>query len=127
MLKSTKENLKKVEGLLKECGYRVRYGKGNFHAGNCLLDEQRMVVINKLYSIEAKMGILLQLIPNLNLKVENLSPKNKSLLIELSPKAEALFQQETENTDTSNDPKPIEETEESQEASPTVEESNEIT
>ena len=88
MSKSKKEQLqelKKLETLLKEVNYKVRYGKGNFHAGHCLLEEQRNIVINKLYSVEAKTGILLQLIPSLKINSTTLSNKSKELLQEIYP------------------------------------------
>ena len=133
MLKSTKESLKKLEGLFKEGGYKVRYGKGNFHAGNCLLDEQKMIVVNKLYTLEAKMGILLQLLPSLDLKTDNLSSKNKTLLVELVPEKAALFQEEPETetppqeTEVLEAPDSLETSDETEttEASDDVEESDE--
>ena len=107
MSKSKKEQLqelKKLETLLKEVNYKVRYGKGNFHAGHCLLEEQRNIVINKLYSVEAKTGILLQLIPSLKINSTTLSNKSKELLQEIYPdmitKEEEL--PETVDTDDTN-------------------------
>jgi len=107
MSKSKKEQLqelKKLETLLKEVNYKVRYGKGNFHAGHCLLEEQRNIVINKLYSVEAKTGILLQIIPSLNINAATLSNKSKELLQEIYPdmitKEEEL--PETVDTDDTN-------------------------
>ena len=73
MLKATPHNLKKLETIYKESGYRVRYGKGNFQAGYCILDDQYQIVVNKFYSIEIKMGILTDLLTKVNLDVSNLS------------------------------------------------------
>ena len=39
MFKYTKHQLKKIEGLLEEIGYTIRYEKGNFQSGiNSLFD-----------------------------------------------------------------------------------------
>jgi len=73
MLKATQHNLKKLETVFKESGYRVRYGKGNFQAGYCIIDEQNQIVINKFYSIEIKMGILTDLLSKVELDAERLS------------------------------------------------------
>ena len=76
MLKATDHNLKKLETIFKESNYRVRYGKGNFHAGYCILDDQRQIVVNKFYSIEIKMSILTDLLSEVNIDPEKLSYAN---------------------------------------------------
>lgn len=52
-------NLKKLEKLMKALGFQVRYGRGNFQSGFCLLDEQNMLVINQFFDTQARMQALL--------------------------------------------------------------------
>jgi hypothetical protein len=59
-------NLKKLEGLFEEAKYIVRYEKGNFSAGHCILEEKRIVVINKFYTLENKINCMLDIVQLLN-------------------------------------------------------------
>ena len=72
--------MKKVEGLFKSSGYIIRYGKGNFKAGYCILEDKKIVVINKYYSVEAKINCLLDILPNLEINEENLTEQERSFL-----------------------------------------------
>ncbi len=47
-----KDHLKALESVIEEMGFRVRYERGNFNAGACLLKGQKVIVINKHYSVE---------------------------------------------------------------------------
>ena len=73
MLKANKANLKKIENLFKEAGYRVRYGKGNFQAGYCINAHQKQVIVNKYYHLEAKFSLLIEILQGLEVNPENLS------------------------------------------------------
>ncbi len=54
-------NLKKLEILLKEAGYTLRYEKGNFNSGYCLLKDKRIVIINKYFTDDVKFQKLLDI------------------------------------------------------------------
>lgn len=88
-MKFTKHTLKKVETLFKEVGYTVRYGKGNFQAGACILDGKDIVVVNKFFDTEARINSLLDILNQIDYTVEDLSKPSQSLLskIQLEIKA----------------------------------------
>jgi hypothetical protein len=67
MLSLTANTLEKLESLLKSAGYRVRYEKGNFKTGACLLLSSRMVVVNKFSNLESKIQALKDLIQELDI------------------------------------------------------------
>ncbi len=48
--------------LLKTTGYKVRYEKGNFRTGACLLQNSRIIVVNKYSNLESKIIALNELI-----------------------------------------------------------------
>ena len=73
MLKANKTNLKKLENLYKEAGYRVRYGKGNFQAGYCINAQQKQIVVNKFYPLEVKFSLLTDIIQDISINLEELS------------------------------------------------------
>ncbi|MEY2829901.1 MAG: hypothetical protein RIQ33_1759 [Bacteroidota bacterium] len=59
--------LKKLEGILEEARFIVRYEKGNFNAGHCLLEDKRIVVINKFFTLENKINCLIDIINMVNI------------------------------------------------------------
>jgi hypothetical protein len=50
---------------LKECSYEVRYEKGNFKSGYCLLEAKKVVVINKFSTLESRIQALVEILQNL--------------------------------------------------------------
>ncbi len=83
MLNFTKHNLKKIEELFEEIGYQVRYEKGNFQSGYCMVEARKIVVINKFYDTEARINVLLDIIFKLDLLDVELSEKNAKFLKQL--------------------------------------------
>ena len=62
MLAHTNHTLEKLETLLRTLGYKVRYEKGNFKTGACLLLSSKMVVVNKFSNLESKIQSLAELV-----------------------------------------------------------------
>jgi hypothetical protein len=85
--KSSPVYLKKIEQLYREGGFKLRYEKGSFKAGHCLLLEQQVVVVNKFYTIDTKIGALSDMARELEWNHENLSADSKKLLKELQQTA----------------------------------------
>jgi len=71
--KYTPNTLKKLEELFEEARYIIRYEKGNFNSGYCILEERRVVVINKFFSIEGRINALIEIVQTINVKEEELS------------------------------------------------------
>jgi hypothetical protein len=61
MIKYTPQYLKKLEDFLKENGYEVRYEKGNFKSGYCILEAKKVVVVNKFATIESRIQSLFEI------------------------------------------------------------------
>lgn len=55
-------NLKKIEELIKEAGYQLRYEKGQFNSGFCILQDKKVVVINKYFTPEVRFSKLIDII-----------------------------------------------------------------
>jgi hypothetical protein len=80
MLTITNHTLEKLEMLLKTTGYRVRYEKGNFKTGACLLQNSRVVVINKFSGLESKILSIAELAQNLEMDHNLLDEKQKAFV-----------------------------------------------
>ena len=82
-LSITNHTLDKLESLLKALDYRVRYEKGNFKTGACVLENGRVVVVNKFSNLESKIQGLADLIGTLEVQDQLLDDKQKQLLNQL--------------------------------------------
>lgn len=75
-MKLTKQNLKKTEALLEDMGYIIRYEKGNFQSGYCLVQDRKVVIINKFYETDARLNCLFSILEEVEVPIETLSEKS---------------------------------------------------
>lgn len=93
MLKYNVSLLKKVEDIFKEGGYTIRYEKGNFQNGYCVLEKRRVVVINKFHEPEAKVNSMVEILINSSdLELDNLSGDSMQLYQQIKAEKETLFE-----------------------------------
>ena len=71
--KYTANTLKKLEQLYEEARYIIRYEKGNFASGYCILEERRVVVINRFLNVEGRINALMEILPSSEVQEEELS------------------------------------------------------
>jgi hypothetical protein len=71
--KYTPNTLKKLEQLYEEARYIIRYEKGNFNSGYCILEDKRVVVINRFLAIEGRINALIEILPSINVNEQELS------------------------------------------------------
>jgi molybdenum-dependent DNA-binding transcriptional regulator ModE len=84
--------LKKIEEIFKEGGYTVRYEKGNFQNGYCVLEKRRVVVINKFHELDAKINSMMEILINIqDLELENLSGESAELFRQIKAEKATLF------------------------------------
>ena len=73
----TNHTLEKLELLLVAIGYKIRYEKGNFKTGYCLMEHTKMVVVNKFSNLESKIAAIVELIKSLEIDESLFSEKQK--------------------------------------------------
>jgi hypothetical protein len=78
-MKYTQSNLDKLEDILGESEYVVRYERGTFQSGWCLLEAKKIVVLNKFLNTEGRINTLLELIPQLNIEYDKLTLESQKL------------------------------------------------
>ena len=88
-MKYTQSTLDKVEKILESSGYVLRYERGTFQSGYCILEERKVVVLNKFLPIEGRINILIDLIPQLEVKPEDMPPDAKKLYDEIIGKLQS--------------------------------------
>ena len=82
-MKLTQTTLNKLEDILGESEFVVRYERGNFQSGWCLLESKRIVVLNKFLNLEARINTLLELIPQLDIQFDKLTHDSQKLFDEV--------------------------------------------
>jgi hypothetical protein len=82
-MKLTQTTLDKLEDILSESEFVVRYERGNFQSGWCLLESKRIVVLNKFLNLEARINTLLELIPQLDIDFDKLTHDSQKLYDEV--------------------------------------------
>jgi hypothetical protein len=80
MSAARKPSLQKLEAILEETEYSLRYAKGNFKSGYCILNDTKQVVVNAFAPREARENILAGIILNLDLDAEALSDTARQTL-----------------------------------------------
>lgn len=83
MLPLTTHTLEKLELLLKSAGYKVRYEKGNFKTGACLLLASKMIVVNKFSNLDSRIIALAELARQLEIDHKLLDEKQIAFLQQL--------------------------------------------
>lgn len=78
MISITQYNLDKIENLLEEIGYKVRYEKGNFKTGACVIQNAKVIVVNKFSNLEIKINSLVQILREFDLSKEQFDDKQWS-------------------------------------------------
>ncbi|HZH68170.1 MAG TPA: hypothetical protein VFD65_03135 [Chitinophagales bacterium] len=86
-LKITANNLRKIESILKSNEYVVRYERGHFNSGYCILQEKKVIVVNKFYDIEARMNCLIDILQEIKIDASMIDdPQLEKLYASLTTK-----------------------------------------
>jgi hypothetical protein len=88
-MKYTQATLDKLETIVEEASYVLRYERGTFQSGYCILEERKVVVLNKFLQIEGRINTLFELILQLDINTELLSDESKKVYIDIISKLEA--------------------------------------
>ena len=77
-IKYTNLFLNKLEDILSETDYILRYEKGNFKSGYCVLNESKVAIVNKFFALEGKINSLIEIIKSIHVDTSKLSDVTKS-------------------------------------------------
>jgi hypothetical protein len=90
MIKHTKPTLQKLEQVFQELDYTVRYEKGTFNSGYCLVENARVVVINRFFDTDGRVGVLLDILSQIIDDENTLSEKSKAFIKNLVKSQEVI-------------------------------------
>lgn len=64
-MKYTQATLGSLEKILEEGGYIIRFERGTFQSGYCILESKKIVVLNKFLQVEGRINTLIDIIQQL--------------------------------------------------------------
>jgi hypothetical protein len=82
----TKHTLQKIEELFEELKYVIRYEKGSFQSGYCLVENRNIAVVNKFFETESRINTLIDILDRIEVNTEGLSEKALKTLKEVRKK-----------------------------------------
>jgi hypothetical protein len=82
-MKFTQHTLDKIEKIVEDSNYIIRYERGTFQSGYCILQAKRVVVLNKFLQTEGRINTLIDLIPQLDINFDSLTHESQKLYNEL--------------------------------------------
>ena len=82
--KEFEEFIKDLKVLAVQLGAEVRFEKGDFKGGYCLLKESKVIVINKMANLQRKAMILSMALKELGIDEIFLTPRLRELINEMS-------------------------------------------
>ncbi len=111
-LKYTKHLLGKIEEIFKEIDYTIRYAKGSFQSGYCLVEQQKVVVVNKYYETEGRINVLIDILDRLPIVEDTLTEKGLKTYKQVMKQKEGATEELSEETEASVNTEVSEETKE---------------
>lgn len=91
MNKHTKPTLHKIEQIFKELDYLVRYEKGTFNSGYCIVENTKIVVVNKFFDTEGRVNVLIEILSGVLEDDNVLTDKSKQFYRQLLKNSEVLL------------------------------------
>lgn len=82
-MKLNQHTLNQLESVLEEAGYVVRYERGTFQSGYCILEQKKVVVLNKFLSLEGRIQTVLDLLPQVKIDIDLLTDASQRLYTEV--------------------------------------------
>lgn len=82
-MKYNQHTLDKIERIAEESGYVIRYERGTFQSGYCILQSKKVIVINKFFQAEGRINTLIDLMPQLEINFDALTHESQKMYDEI--------------------------------------------
>ena len=69
--------------MAEESGYVIRYERGTFQTGYCILQDRKVIVINKFFQTEGRTNALIDLMPQLTINFDALTHESQKMYDEV--------------------------------------------
>ncbi|MBI5808507.1 MAG: hypothetical protein HZA74_08890 [Ignavibacteriales bacterium] len=78
--------LQDLKQIAQELGAKVRFERGDFKGGYCIVKEDKTIVINKLSTLQKKVIILTSALKDLGVDEKYLPPRIREIIEEIAEK-----------------------------------------
>ena len=82
-MKYTQNTLDKLESIAEQNGYVIRFERGTFQSGYCILQAKKVIVINKFFQTEGRINALIDLLPQLDINFDALTHESQKMYEEV--------------------------------------------
>lgn len=82
--KEFEEILEQLKSLANELGATVRFEKGDFKGGYCIIKDSKVIVVNKLANLQRKVMILSAALKELGIDQIYLNPRLREIIEEMT-------------------------------------------
>ena len=82
-MKYNQSTLDKLEAIPEQAGYVLRYERGTFQSGYCILQSKKVIVINKFFQTEGRINTLIDLLPQLEISYDALTHESQKMYDEI--------------------------------------------
>ncbi len=86
-MKYNPATLNNLEKVLEESSYVIRYERGTFQSGYCILEAKKVVVLNKFLNVEGRINMLIELIPQLSINIDDLTHESQNVYEDIMKKS----------------------------------------
>jgi hypothetical protein len=86
--------LTRIEKIVEDAGYVIRYERGNFQSGYCILESKKVVVLNKFLQLEGRINTLIDLLPVFGINPDTLSSEHRKIYEEALGRVAAAAEQQ---------------------------------
>lgn len=90
MIKYTPAFLHKLEDLFAESDYILRYEKGKFTSGFCVLKESKLIMVNNFFPLEGKINCLIEILKTVPVNTSAFSEKNLKFYQQIRQETEQI-------------------------------------
>ncbi len=105
MFKYSKYTLKKIEEIFNDLEYKVRFEKGSFQSGYCIVENKNIIVINRFYDTEARINCMLDILQHIDFDQRKLRDssaqfykKIEKMLQQNKEQEEGIIEEETDSS-----------------------------
>lgn len=78
MNKYTKPTLHKLEEIFRDLQYTIRYEKGTFNSGYCIVEHNNVVVINKFFDTDGRVNVMIEILNSIISDDSQLDEKSRA-------------------------------------------------
>ena len=83
-IRYSKGYLTKIEDIIAETDYVLRYEKGSFKSGYCILNDKKIIIVNKYFPLEGRINSLIDILKIIDVNAKQLSDTSRKLFFELA-------------------------------------------